>query len=167
MSEDLYRLPLARLDGTATTLAPWRGQVLLIVNTASRCGFTPQYTGLEQLYLRYRDQGFCVLGFPCNQFLWQEPGDAEAIGDFCRSHYPVSFPMFAKTRVNGPRSHPLYRHLKAAAPGTLGTRFIKWNFTKFLLDRRGRVQQRYGPRSEPVALGPAIEALLAAPPEQT
>ena len=164
MHDDLYTLALRRLDGTTTTLAPWRGQVLLLVNTASRCGFTPQYTGLEALHQRFREGGFSVLGFPCNQFLWQEPGDAAAIDAFCTTTYPVSFPVFAKLKVNGRDTHPLYRHLKAAAPGTLGTGFIKWNFTKFLVDRHGHVCARYGPRTEPESLAQAIQALLAERP---
>ncbi|MCS6866835.1 MAG: glutathione peroxidase [Gemmataceae bacterium] len=157
----LYDIPVVRLDGTPTTLAPYRGQVMLIVNVASHCGFTPQYAGLEELYRRYKDRGFVVLGFPCNQFLWQEPGSAEDIQNFCTTKYNVTFPLFAKIDVNGPNTHPLYRYLKTAAPGSLGTTSIKWNFTKFLVDRQGNVVARYGSSTKPERLAPEIESLLA------
>ena len=149
-----------RLDGHETDLGEYRGQVLLIVNTASRCGFTPQYAGLERLYRDYRERGFAVLGFPCNQFGAQEPGDAAEIAGFCTANYGVSFPMFAKVDVNGDAVHPLYRWLKEAKPGLLGTEAIKWNFTKFLVNRNGEVVERFAPAVKPEALREAIEALL-------
>ena len=156
----LYDISAKRLDGSSADLAQYRGQVLLIVNVASRCGFTPQYAGLEALYRKYRDRGFVVLGFPCNQFGAQEPGSEAEIGSFCSSTYDVSFPMFAKVDVNGADAHPLYQHLKSAKPGILGTEGIKWNFTKFLVDRKGQVVDRYPPIIDPKAMESAIEALL-------
>jgi len=148
------------LDGREQSLADYRGTVVLIVNTASRCGFTPQYTGLEKLYAEYAPRGFVVLGFPCNQFGAQEPGDAAEIASFCATTYPVSFPMFAKVEVNGANAHPLFRHLKEARPGLLGIEAIKWNFTKFLVDRNGEVVERYAPATKPEELRKAVEALL-------
>lgn len=153
----------ATLEGQDLPLARFAGQVLLIVNTASRCGFTPQYQGLETLYRAYRDRGFAVLGFPCNQFGAQEPGSAAEIASFCRTEYDVSFPLFAKIEVNGEGAHPLYRFLKHARPGLLGSEAIKWNFTKFLVDRAGQVVARHAPTTAPQALGRDIEALLQAP----
>ncbi len=155
-----HEISARRLDGTDGTLAEFRGKVLLIVNVASRCGFTPQYTGLEALYRKYRDQGFVVLGFPCNQFGAQEPGSEAEIGAFCNSTYDVTFPMFAKVDVNGADAHPLYQHLKNARPGILGTEAIKWNFTKFLVDRQGEVVARYAPKDSPESLDSAVAALL-------
>jgi glutathione peroxidase len=134
--------------------------VLLIVNTASKCGFTPQYEGLEALYRKHRDRGFAVLGFPCNQFGAQEPGDAAEIASFCSLTYDVSFPMFAKIDVNGPAAHPLYGFLKKEKKGLLGSEGIKWNFTKFLVDRSGAVVDRFAPTTKPEALETAVEALL-------
>ncbi|MFN7175906.1 MAG: glutathione peroxidase [Thermaurantiacus sp.] len=160
MASALDSHPLTTLDGKATTLGTWAGQVRLVVNTASKCGFTPQYEGLESLWQRYRDRGFVVLGFPCNQFGNQEPGAADEIGAFCHKNYGVSFPMFAKVEVNGPGAHPLFKDLKEEAPGVLGTRAIKWNFTKFLVDRHGRVTGRFGPSTTPESLAPRVEALL-------
>lgn len=157
----LYEIAAARLDGSAQSLSSFRDRVLLIVNTASKCGFTPQYAVLEQLYSQYRDRGFEVLGFPCNQFGAQEPGTAQQIGDFCQRNYGVSFPMFEKIDVNGPGTHPLYRLLKAARPGFLGLQRIKWNFTKFLVDRRGSIVSRHPPTRNPLQLRSAIETLLA------
>ncbi|MDQ5897029.1 MAG: hypothetical protein RLZZ592_2352 [Pseudomonadota bacterium] len=157
---DLDTVPLQRLDGRATTLGDFAGQVLLIVNVASRCGFTPQYDGLEALHRRWQARGFAVLGFPCNQFGHQEPGDAAEIASFCRLSHAVTFPMFAKVEVNGPDAHPLFRQLKRAAPGLLGTEAIKWNFTKFLLDAEHRVVRRFAPTDTPEALAPHIEPLL-------
>lgn len=148
------------LAGKPVALRDYQGKVLLIVNTASKCGFTPQYQGLEELYRKYQDRGLVVLGFPCNQFLAQEPGNSEEIGAFCRSNFGVSFPMFEKIEVNGPGTHPLYSWLKDARRGVLGTRRIKWNFTKFLLDRTGAPVARYAPRTEPQKLEKEIEALL-------
>jgi glutathione peroxidase len=156
----LYDISAQRLDGNTASLADYRGKVLLIVNVASRCGFTPQYTGLEALYRKYRDRGFEVLGFPCNQFGAQEPGDAAEIGAFCSTTYDVTFPMFAKVEVNGSDAHPLYQHLKSAQPGILGTEAIKWNFTKFLVDRQGAVVKRYAPKDAPEALDAEVAALL-------
>ncbi|WP_248884581.1 glutathione peroxidase [Acidithiobacillus acidisediminis] len=152
-----YCLPL--LDGREQCLKDFAGQVLLIVNTASLCGFTPQYQGLQTLYERYRTQGFSVLAFPCNQFAHQEPGNADAIGDVCYGRFAVSFPVFAKLDVNGPQAHPLFQYLKTSKPGWLGPR-ISWNFTKFLIDRSGTPRRRYSPRVTPQKIAPAIEALL-------
>ena len=157
----IYDFQAKRLDGTPADLGQYRGKVLLVVNTASECGFTPQYKGLEALYRQYRERGFEVLGFPCNQFGHQEPGAATEIGAFCERNYGVSFPLFEKIDVNGDRAHPLYRHLKKAAPGLMGTQAIKWNFTKFLVRRDGTVYQRYAPRTEPAELQQDIEKLLA------
>jgi len=149
------------LDGREVSLSEFKGRVLLIVNTASKCGFTPQYKGLEALQRAYSDRGLTVLGFPSNQFGAQEPGTAEDIASFCERNYGVSFPIFAKIDVNGPNAHPLYRYLKRARPGILGTERIKWNFTKFLVDRSGMVVSRYAPRTDPAKLAGAIEAALA------
>ncbi|MBN2196927.1 MAG: glutathione peroxidase [Polyangiaceae bacterium] len=159
-SRDLFTIPLRTITGADTTLTEHRGKVLLIVNVASGCGFTPQYAGLEALYREYRDRGLVVLGFPCNQFAGQEPGDEAEIAEFCRARYDVTFPMFAKIDVNGSGSHPLFVALRAAAPGLLGTSAIKWNFTKFLVDRKGSVRDRFAPSTPPHAIGSAIEALL-------
>jgi glutathione peroxidase len=148
------------LDGKPVALQEFTGKVMLVVNTASKCGFTPQYEGLEALYQKYRDRGLIVLGFPCNQFGEQEPGSADEIGAFCQRNYGVSFPMFEKIDVNGDGAHPLYRWLKQTAPGVLGTERIKWNFTKFLVDRRGSVVDRYAPTTKPEDLSKDIEALL-------
>jgi glutathione peroxidase len=156
----LYDFSAPRLDGRDEALADYRDKVLLIVNTASKCGFTPQYEGLEQLQRAYAPRGFTVLGFPCNQFGNQEPGDAEAIGGFCQLNYGVSFPMFAKVDVNGDDAHPLYKYLKAEKPGLLGLQGIKWNFTKFLVDKTGTVVERYAPTTKPASLEGAIEHLL-------
>ena len=149
-----------RLGGGSVPLGDYAGQVLLIVNTASRCGFTPQYAGLEALYQRFRSQGLCILGFPCNQFGAQEPGSAEDIAQFCELNYGVSFPMFAKVEVNGDNTHPLFAHLKVTAPGLLGSTAIKWNFTKFLVDRNGQVVRRYAPTDTPEKIAEDIEKLL-------
>ena len=149
-----------RLQGDTQSLAEYAGKVLLIVNTASNCGFTPQYERLEALYQLYKERGLVVLGFPCNQFGEQEPGSSTEIADFCQKNYGVSFPMFAKTEVNGEDAHPLYRHLKKAAPGLLGSESIKWNFTKFLVNREGKVIQRYAPATTPETIAKDIEALL-------
>jgi glutathione peroxidase len=159
MSE-LTELPVTTADGGTTTLAPYAGQVLLIVNVASKCGFTPQYGGLEAVHRRYRDRGFEVLGFPCNQFGGQEPGSAEEIASFCSLTYDVTFPVFAKIDVNGDHAAPLYRHLKKAAPGILGSEAIKWNFTKFLVGRDGKVVERYAPTTKPEDIAADIEKLL-------
>jgi glutathione peroxidase len=148
------------LEGKPVALRDYAGKVMLIVNTASKCGFTPQYEGLEALYQKYRDRGLVVLGFPCNQFGDQEPGSASDIGSFCQRNYGVSFPMFEKIDVNGDAAHPLYRWLKKSARGILGSERIKWNFTKFLLDRQGRVVDRFGSIRKPADLERQIEALL-------
>jgi glutathione peroxidase len=156
----LYDIPATTLEGTPGTLAPWRGQVLLIVNVASRCGFTPQYAGLEQLHRHFRDRGFAVLGFPCNQFGDQEPGTEAEIREFCSLNYDVTFPLFAKVDVNGPNAHPLFRHLRREKPGLLGTEAIKWNFTKFLVGRDGTVLRRYAPNDTPEEIAKDVEAAL-------
>ncbi len=158
----IYDFTAETIAGEAKPLAEYRGQVMLIVNTASKCGFTPQYDGLEKLYEAYAPRGLAVLGFPCNQFGAQEPGDAAEIANFCSLTYDVSFPMFAKIDVNGADEHPLYRYLKHEAKGVLGTERIKWNFTKFLIDRSGKVVDRFAPTTKPETLGPAIEKLLQA-----
>ncbi|PZP63234.1 MULTISPECIES: glutathione peroxidase [Pseudoxanthomonas] len=148
------------INGHAQPLADWAGSVLLIVNVASRCGFTPQYGGLELLWQQYRDRGLVVLGFPCDQFGHQEPGDEAQIRDFCSLNYAVTFPMFAKVEVNGPNAHPLWQRLKHDRPGVLGTERIKWNFTKFLVGRNGQVLRRYGSRNTPASLARDIEDAL-------
>jgi glutathione peroxidase len=148
------------IHGKTVTLDRYKGKVLLIVNTASKCGYTPQYKGLETLWQKYRAQGLEVLGFPCNQFGAQEPGTEDEIASFCEVNYGVTFPLFAKVDVNGDGAAPLYRHLKAAKPGLLGTEAIKWNFTKFLVDRKGAVVARFAPNDEPAALAGDIEKLL-------
>jgi glutathione peroxidase len=155
----VYDFTAQSLAGEDVPLTRFEGQVLVIVNTASACGFTPQYKGLEQLHRDFAARGFAVLGFPCNQFGGQEPGDAGQIGEFCKSTYDVTFPMFAKIDVNGNQAHPLFNHLKNAKSGLLGPS-IKWNFTKFLIDRDGRVVQRYAPVTTPEAIAADIEALL-------
>ena len=148
------------LNGDEVSLARWQGQVLLIVNTASACGFTPQYAGLEDLYEQFGGDGLTVLGFPCNQFGEQEPGDAAAISEFCARNYRVTFPLFEKIEVNGPDAHPLFQHLKTEKSGLLGTESIKWNFTKFLADRAGKVVARYAPQTRPEELEEPIRKLL-------
>ena len=153
-------LEVRAADGGMATLDTWRGKVLLIVNTASRCGFTPQYEGLEQLHRDYGSRGFEVLAFPCNQFGAQEPGDAAEIASFCSTVYDITFPVFAKLDVNGSNADPLFERLKAEAPGLLGSRAIKWNFTKFLVDRDGRAVKRYAPQTRPEDIRADIEALL-------
>ncbi len=153
-------ISLKTIDGKAETLGAFDGKALLIVNVASKCGFTGQYAGLEALHKRFRDRGFEVLGFPCDQFGHQEPGDETEIAKFCSLTYDVSFPMFAKVEVNGPNAHPLYKALKQEAPGLLGTGAIKWNFTKFLLDRKHNVVRRYAPIDKPESLGLDIEGVL-------
>lgn len=157
---NIYEIPVQTAAGETKTLAEYRGQVMLIVNTASKCGFTPQYAGLESLYKKYADQGFAVLGFPCNQFGDQEPGNMTEIQNFCSLTYDVTFPLFAKINVNGSDAAPLYQYLKAAASGILGSEAIKWNFTKFLVDQEGKVLNRYAPTTTPKSLESTIEALL-------
>lgn len=148
------------IDGDAQSLADYAGKVVLVVNTASKCGFTPQYTGLEALYKKYADQGLVVLGFPCDQFGHQEPGDEAEIKSFCSLSYDVSFPLFAKVAVNGGDAHPLYRYMKKEAKGLLGTEAVKWNFTKFLVDRDGKVRRRYAPTDTPESIETDLLALL-------
>jgi len=160
MSDIDYATPVQTLSGQSGTLAPYQGKVLLVVNTASQCGFTPQYKGLEELHRSYRERGLVVLGFPCDQFGHQEPGTAEEIASFCETNYGVTFPMHAKIEVNGPDAHPLFVRLKEKAPGLLGTKAIKWNFTKFLVDRSGNVVERYAPNATPESIAPDIEKLL-------
>ena len=157
---ELYKFSAERLQGDVQSIADYAGKVLLIVNTASNCGFTPQYAGLEALYERYKERGLVILGFPCNQFGAQEPGAATEIASFCQKNYGVSFPLFAKIEVNGDDTHPLYRYLKKSAPGLLGSEGIKWNFTKFLINREGEVVKRYAPALAPEAITKDIETLL-------
>ncbi len=158
----LRDIQVRTITGETTSLGAYAGKALLIVNVASKCGLTPQYTGLEALFRRYKDRGFQVLGFPCDQFAHQEPGDEAQISNFCSSTYDVTFPMFSKIEVNGPNAHPLYQALKKAAPGIFGTEGIKWNFTKFLVDPQGKVVARYAPAGKPESLTAAIEAVLPA-----
>ena len=156
----IYDFSAQTLAGKDVSLADYRGQPLLIVNTASKCGFTPQYEGLEKLYREHKDKGLVVLGFPCNQFGAQEPGSADEIGAFCQANYGVSFPMFAKIEVNGAGAHPLYDFLKGEKAGVLGTRRIKWNFTKFLVNRDGKVVGRFAPTTKPSDIEQAIAKVL-------
>lgn len=160
MADALLDLPCVTLTGEQKKLGDFAGKALLVVNTASQCGFTPQYKGLEQLWQQYRDQGLVVLGFPCNQFGKQEPGDARDIAQFCERNFGVSFPLFRKIEVNGPGAHPLFTELKKRAPGLLGTQKIKWNFTKFLVDPASGQVTRYAPTTKPEAIKAAIEPLL-------
>ena len=156
----LYELSAKRIDGSKQSMKDYKGKVLLIVNVASGCGFTPQYAGLEALWLKYGKRGLAVLGFPCNQFGGQEPGNEAAIGEFCSLTYDVTFPMFAKVDVNGDGTHPVFAFLKKGAPGILGTEGIKWNFTKFLVDREGKVLARYASALKPEDMADDIERLL-------
>ncbi|BCI69511.1 glutathione peroxidase family protein [Sphingomonas sp. S17] len=157
---DIGKFTVTAADGRAVDMSAYAGRVLLIVNTASQCGFTPQYEGLEALHRRYEAQGLTVLGFPCNQFGGQEPGDATEIANFCSTTYDVTFPVLAKVEVNGDGADPLFQWLKAEAPGLLGTKRIKWNFTKFLVNRDGEVVGRYAPTTKPEDLSKDIEAVL-------
>jgi glutathione peroxidase len=158
--DSLYAFTADTLDGQTVALDKYRGKVLLIVNTASECGFTPQYKGLQELYARYAARGLEVLGFPCNQFGKQEPGDAAQIGSFCEKNYGVTFPMFAKIDVNGANAHPLYKYLTEKEPGVLGIEAIKWNFTKFLVDREGNIVKRFAPITKPESITDEVEKLL-------
>ena len=160
----VYDFEAASIDGQAVPLSRYRGQVLLIVNTASACGFTPQFAGLEELHRRYAPQGLVVLGFPCNQFGAQDPAPNEQIAAFCQKNYGVNFPMMAKINVNGSSAHPLWLWLKAQAPGLLGSEAIKWNFTKFLVGRDGQVMGRYAPQATPASIAADIETALLATP---
>ena len=162
MSTSIYNFEAQQMNGQAVSLSQYQGKVLLIVNTASACGFTPQFGGLEALHKKYADQGLVVLGFPCNQFGSQDPGSNDEIANFCQLNYGVSFPMMAKTNVNGADASPLYKWLTAEAPGLLGSKAIKWNFTKFLVGKDGRVIRRYAPQDAPKKLDKDVEAALAA-----
>jgi glutathione peroxidase len=157
----LPSLELIRLDGRVENLSDYAGRVLLVVNVASQCGFTPQYQTLQALYEQYADQGLVVMGFPCNQFGGQEPGGSAQIAAFCQSHFGVTFPVYQKCEVNGDAAHPVYQFLKAAAPGLLGSQSIKWNFTKFLVDRTGHVVDRYAPATSVASMEGDIQTLLA------
>jgi len=161
-SRTVYDFDAQAIDGRPVKLADYRGKVLLIVNTASQCGFTPQFAGLEKLWAAHAAQGLVVLGFPSNEFGGQDPGSNDEIASFCQVNYGVSFPMMSKIKVNGADAHPLYQWLTAEAPGLLGTKAIKWNFTKFLVDRHGQVLKRYAPTDKPEAIERDIEAALAA-----
>ncbi|NOY76077.1 MAG: glutathione peroxidase [Kiritimatiellaeota bacterium] len=163
MDGNVYDFIVKNASGEKGPLRVYRGKVLLIVNTASKCGFTPQYAGLQRLYEKYKDSGFVVLAFPCNQFASQEPGDDESIQTFCELNYGVTFPVFAKTAVNGEDADPLFKFLKSAKPGFL-TKSVKWNFTKFLIDRAGKPVARYSPMTSPKKLEGAIRKLLASEP---
>jgi glutathione peroxidase len=156
----IYDIAVKTIDGETEKLAAFDGKVMLVVNVASKCGFTPQYEGLEALYRQFRDRGLVVLGFPCDQFGHQEPGAEAEIKTFCQQQYDVSFPLFAKIEVNGEGTHPLYRVLKSEARGLLGTQAIKWNFTKFLIDKGGKVLKRFAPTDRPADLAREIEPLL-------
>ena len=160
MTDNLLNIPCTTLSGEQKTLADYAGKVVLVVNTASKCGFTPQYKGLEALWQAYKDRGLVILGFPCNQFGQQEPGDEAAISEFCELNFGVTFPLFKKVEVNGSNAHPLFVQLKKRAPGLLGSQGIKWNFTKFLIDREGQSVKRYAPATKPEALKADIDALL-------
>ncbi len=157
----LYDFEALGIDGQPVALSQFRGRVMLIVNTASACGFTPPFTGLEKLHQQYGSQGLAVIGFPCNQFASQDPGDDSQIANFCQKNYGVSFQMMRKIKVNGDGAHPLYQWLTAEAPGILGSKAIKWNFTKFLVGRDGRVIKRYAPQDAPAKIAKDIEAALA------
>lgn len=157
---DIYNIKVKTISGAEKALSDFEGKVLLVVNTASKCGFTPQFKGLEELYETHKEQGLEILGFPCNQFLHQDPGSDTEIQEFCSLNYGVSFPMFAKVEVNGPNTHPLYQLLKSERPGLLGSEKIKWNFTKFLVGRDGKVLKRYAPNTEPKDIAKDIEKAL-------
>lgn len=159
-SGSLFSFTVNAADGKPLSLEKYKGHPVLIVNVASKCGFTPQYKGLEELYLKYKDKGLVILGFPCNQFGGQEPGSNEEIQSFCSLNYGVTFPVLAKVDVNGDKTAPLYTWLKESAPGILGTEMIKWNFTKFLVDRDGKVVKRFAPKDEPASIAPDIEKAL-------
>ena len=160
MDSPIYKFSVRKIDGKKQSLAAYKGHPMLIVNTASKCGYTPQYKGLEELHKTYGGRGLAVLGFPCNQFGAQEPGSEEEIATFCELNFGVTFPLFAKVDVNGDKADPLFAHLKKAKPGLLGSEAIKWNFTKFLVDAEGNVVERYAPQTEPKELAGAIEKLL-------
>jgi glutathione peroxidase len=156
----VYDFKATDIDGKTRSIGEFKGKTMLVVNVASKCGFTPQYTGLEAMYRKLKDKGLVVLGFPCDQFGNQEPGDEREIKDFCALNYEVSFPLFAKIEVNGEGTHPLYQHLKKEAKGVLGSESIKWNFTKFLIDKQGKVLRRYAPTDKPESIEKDVAALL-------
>ena len=160
MSDTIYDFEMPLNNGDVKSMQDYKDQVLLVVNTASKCGFTPQYTGLQALYEKYKDRGFQVLGFPCDQFGHQEPGDDGEIQQFCSMNFDVDFPLFKKSDVNGDNASPLYQHLRSEAPGIFGSTSIKWNFTKFLIGRDGKVVKRYSPKTKPEAISKDIESLL-------
>lgn len=160
-NESIYDFEAKDIDGTTKKLSEYKGNALLVVNTASKCGFTPQFDGLEKLYKSYNKKGFQILGFPCNQFGGQEPGNENEIKSFCSLSYDVTFPMFAKIEVNGNNAHPLYKYLKKNSKGILGTEFIKWNFTKFLIGKNGEVLKRYAPTDTPEDIAKDLEELLS------
>ncbi len=160
MQQTVYDFSAQDINGHEVNFRDYSSKVLLIVNTASKCGFTKQYSGLEELYVKYKDRGLIILGFPCNQFLSQEPGDANEIKEFCSLNYGITFPLFSKVEVNGANTHPLYKYLKQECAGILGTGAIKWNFTKFLINKHGKAIKRYAPNVEPVELVEDIESLL-------
>lgn len=160
MTENIYSIPVKDIKRNETNLSTYKNKVLLVVNVASKCGYTPQYDGLEKLYRKYKERGFEVLAFPCNQFGAQEPGDEQEIQQFCKLTYDVSFPLFAKVNVNGDETAPIYEFLKSSRPGILGTEAIKWNFTKFLINRNGEVVGRFAPTTKPEELEQEIEKLL-------
>lgn len=161
MSESVYDIQVKNIDGKMETLSNYKNKVILIVNTASNCGYTPQYKELEEIYSKFKDQGFVILGFPCNQFGAQEPGDEKAIKEFCEINFHISFPLFSKVEVNGENAHPLFKYLKKELPGILGTEKIKWNFTKFLIDKNGKSIKRFAPQDKPHSLEKDIKALLS------
>lgn len=163
MAENFYSFNVKKSDGKEQSLAEYKGKVVLAVNVASKCGFTPQYEGLEKLHEKYKDKGLVIVGFPSNQFGSQEPGTDTEIQSFCKLNYGVTFPVMAKIDVNGDKADPVYKWMKSAAPGVLGTEAIKWNFTKFLINRKGEVADRYAPQTEPKSLEKDIEKLLAEP----
>ncbi len=160
MSDDVYQFSGKTIKGQELPLSEYKGKVLLVVNTASKCGFTPQFKGLEEMYEKYQAQGLEILGFPCNQFMKQDPGSNQEIAEFCQLNYGVSFPMFEKVDVNGDNTHPLFKYLKAKAPGLLGSQAIKWNFTKFLVDKSGKVVARYAPKDTPEQIESEVKKLL-------
>ena len=162
MSESVYDFTAETIAGDEKELSEYQGKVLLVVNTASKCGFTPQFGGLEALYQKYRESGLEVLGFPCNQFKSQDPGSDSEIAEFCQINYDVTFPMFSKIEVNGDTAHPLYKYLKTEMPGILGSEGIKWNFTKFLIGKDGQPVQRFSPQTRPEALEQFVQAQIAA-----
>ncbi|WP_050615328.1 glutathione peroxidase [Bacillus testis] len=156
----IYDFEAKRINGDLISLEEYKGKVIMIVNTASKCGFTPQYEQLQTLYERYKDEGFVILGFPCNQFMGQEPGDDMEIDSFCRLNYGVTFPMFAKVDVKGDHAHPIFQYLTAQAPGVLGSKGVKWNFTKFLINAQGEVVKRFSPQTKPFDIESEIKKLL-------